>query len=431
MLSQQKNEQLTRVGPGTPMGRLMREYWVPALLSEELPSRDCPPVRTMLLCERLIAFRDSNGQVGLFPEKCPHRGASFFFGRSENCGLRCAYHGWKFDVTGACMETPTEPNESPLKRNIRVQAYPCEERCGVVWAYLGPRPVPPSLPNIEVNMEGTAGRVKAIMLENNWLQSVEGDIDVAHVPYLHRDNYEAFEEILGSKYQSVWKGSSHTSVEVADTPGGFAFAESSTSSEQSANGTEGQKTWDIGHFLFPFYSNLPYGELGMHWLVARVPMDDNHTMTFGMWGKDAVTAPPELMLGESLSKALLPNTTDWFGRFRLARDISNDFLVDREHARQSGGCGIAGQMVQDAAITASMGPLATRRDEHLGSRDIGVVHLRKRLAAVMHRLDEEPAPGVDNPGAYRFKHGSLTIARQTNWYDALRRADGVGVTTQP
>src|SRR5207253_162285 len=142
-LSREENELLTRVGPGTPMGALMRRYWLPALLAEELAEPDCPPVRVRLLGEDLVAFRDSEGRVGLLGAHCPHRGASLFYGRNEECGLRCVYHGWKFDVTGQCVDMPNEPAESSFKHKVHATAYPCVERGGMIWAYLGPAEHPP------------------------------------------------------------------------------------------------------------------------------------------------------------------------------------------------------------------------------------------------------------------------------------------------
>src|SRR5919199_1166326 len=152
MLSKEDNELMTRVGPGAPMGELMRQYWVPALAAEELPTPDGDPVRVKLLGEQLIAFRDSTGAIGLLANSCPHRGASLFFGRNEERGLRCVYHGWKFDVHGQCVDMPSEPPESNFKQKVRTRAYPCVERGGGVWAYLGPRATPPPLPDIEPNM---------------------------------------------------------------------------------------------------------------------------------------------------------------------------------------------------------------------------------------------------------------------------------------
>src|SRR5205814_10145431 len=152
MLSKIDNETVGRVGPGTPMGLLMREYWVPALLSSELPHPDTDPVRVVLLGEKLIAFRDTNGQVALIHNHCPHRGASLFFGRNEEAGLRCVYHGWKFDTSGACVDMPNEPAESDFKSKVKATAYPTHERGGIVWAYMGPRADPPPLPDLQPNM---------------------------------------------------------------------------------------------------------------------------------------------------------------------------------------------------------------------------------------------------------------------------------------
>ncbi|HEU0166216.1 MAG TPA: Rieske 2Fe-2S domain-containing protein, partial [Chloroflexota bacterium] len=147
MLSKEDNELITRVGRGTPMGEALRRYWIPAILSEELPGPDSDPLRVRLLGEDLVAFRDSNGQVGLIQNNCPHRGASLFFGRNEEAGLRCVYHGWKFDTTGQCVDMPNEPAESNFKNKVKATAYPCREIGGVVWTYMGPAHKQPPVPN--------------------------------------------------------------------------------------------------------------------------------------------------------------------------------------------------------------------------------------------------------------------------------------------
>jgi phenylpropionate dioxygenase-like ring-hydroxylating dioxygenase large terminal subunit len=186
MLATHDNELVTRVGPGTPMGKLMRQYWLPAMLSSELPAPDSDPVRVRLLGEQLIAFRDSTGQVGLLANNCPHRGASLFFGRNEDAGLRCVYHGWKFDVSGTCTDMPNEPAESDFRTRVKAVAYPCRERGGIVWTYMGPRAEPPPLPDLEPNMLPTDQLVvTAIQRECNWLQGLEGDLDTSHLAFLH------------------------------------------------------------------------------------------------------------------------------------------------------------------------------------------------------------------------------------------------------
>ena len=186
MLSAQDNELLCRIGPGTPMGHLMRQYWMPGLKSDELPAPDSPPLRLRLLGENLIAFRDTSGRVGVVQNACPHRGASLFFGRNEEDGLRCVYHGWKFDVSGACIDMPSEPAESNFKAKVRATAYATQERGGMVWVYMGPRDIPPELPQLEQNMlpVGEAS-IRAIQRECNWMQALEGDIDTTHLGFLH------------------------------------------------------------------------------------------------------------------------------------------------------------------------------------------------------------------------------------------------------
>src|ERR1700730_14139701 len=151
-MTSEENELLTRIGPGTPMGELFRRYWIPALFSDDLPGPDCPPVRVRLLGEDLVAFRDTDDQIALVEQHCPHRGASLFFGRNEESGLRCVFHGWKFDVRGNCVDKPNEPSASAFRTKVRAVAYPTRERNGIVWAYLGPQLTPPPLPDFEANM---------------------------------------------------------------------------------------------------------------------------------------------------------------------------------------------------------------------------------------------------------------------------------------
>ena len=175
MLNKQDNETLCRVGPGTLMGNLLRRYWTPALLSEELPQADCPPVRVRLLSEDLIAFRDTTGRVGLVANACPHRGASLFFGRNEEAGLRCVYHGWKFDTEGTCTDMPSEPAESNFKTKVRVRAYPTHESGGIVWTYMGPAEAMPAFRDFgSESMPPEQWRASKIKGHCNWVQGLEG-----------------------------------------------------------------------------------------------------------------------------------------------------------------------------------------------------------------------------------------------------------------
>ena len=186
MLSLKDNETLTKTGPGTPIGKLLRRFWTPALLATELPKPDCPPVKVKLMGEALVAFRDTNGRIGLIDQFCAHRKANLFFGRNEECGLRCVYHGWKYDVEGNCVDMPSEPPESRFKEKIRLKSYPCQEWGGIIWTYMGPRELRPELPQLEWARLPDSHRCFQKRLQDcNWAQALEGDIDSAHIAFLH------------------------------------------------------------------------------------------------------------------------------------------------------------------------------------------------------------------------------------------------------
>jgi len=419
MLTQADNELITRVGPGMPMGNFMREYWVPAMLSSEVPGPDCDPVRILLLGEQLIGFRDSNGRPGLVANNCPHRGASLFFGRNEEAGLRCVYHGWKFDVDGNCIDMPNEPAESDFKHRVKATAYPTTERGGIVWAYLGPRTTPPPMPDLEGNMQpDSAEYARATQLACNWLQILEGDIDTTHVGFLHYGGLEPDEQIPGSfsEYQLREK-TAH--FEVIDTEAGAAYG------ARRPAGPD-QVYWRIAQWCFPFYTFTPPGVLGTKkGGNARVPMDDTHTMTFTMLsGRNRLTANANSSLGVRIP--LKPNTTDWYGRFRPEQELENDFLMDREVQRQNSGpagyTGITGVAMQDAAMTTGMGAIYDRSKEHLGTTDAMVIRVRRRMIAAVqsHMKYGAVPPGVDDPSVYRVRSGGVLLPADADWVGSTR-----------
>jgi phenylpropionate dioxygenase-like ring-hydroxylating dioxygenase large terminal subunit len=415
VLSKEENELITRVGPGTPMGNLMREYWVPAMLSSEVTAAG-DPLRVMLLGEKLIGFRDGEGKVGLLADACPHRGASLFFGRNDGCGLRCVYHGWQFDAQGNCIDMPNEPAEGDFKSRVRATAYPCQERGGVVWTYMGTRTTPPPLPDLEGNMQETSHEsVRAFQLDGNWLQILEGDIDTTHVGFLHYGGLKAEDQPPGSF--SEWQLRDKTArFEVIDTEGGAAYGARRAAGED-------QDYWRIAQFCFPFYTFTPPGVLGTKkGGGARVPMDDYHTMNFFMTaGRRGPNTGPQ-----GAFRPPLPNTTDWFGRFRLEQNLGNDFLIDRDLQRRgegtSGYSGIEGIAMQDAAMTASMGGIYDRSKEHLASADAMVIRVRRRLIAAVqaHMRSGVVPPGVDDPEVYRVRSGGLFLPRGADWVEATR-----------
>jgi phthalate 4,5-dioxygenase len=255
MLTRTENDLICRVGPGTPMGNLMREYWIPALLSSEVPTPDSDPLRALLLGEQLIAFRDTNGRVGVIQNNCPHRGASLFFGRNEEAGLRCVYHGWKFDIAGNCIDMPNEPTESDFKQKVKAVAYQTQERGGVVWAYMGPRTDPPPLPELEANMlpEGE-WVVSATQRDCNWLQTIEGDIDTSHAGFLHSGGVRP-EQVEPGTFRYYMLADRAPKYAVLDTDTGVTYG-------GYRDARPGHEYWRIAHLMFPFYAIPPAGVLG-------------------------------------------------------------------------------------------------------------------------------------------------------------------------
>ena len=407
MLSKADNEIVSRVGPGTPMGELFRQYWVPALLSRELPSQDSDPVRVLLLGEKLIGFRDTSGKVGLIQNHCPHRGASLFFGRNEENGLRCVYHGWKFDVDGNCLDMPNEPAESDFKTRVHATAYPTQERGGIVWAYLGPRREPPPLPDLEANMlPDGVGEVDAVQRPCNWLQSLEGDIDTAHLGFLHMGLLDASTMTPGTFGYYTLKDRAPRYA-VVDTPGGSMYG-AYRPAEPSIT------YWRIAHFLFPCHVLIPTGTLGRQVLLRSwVPMDDDHVMFFNI-GAPGTTRSMDF-------SQVPPNSTGWYGRFRVDWTASNDWGLDRskQRGRQS-YTGLPNVHIEDQAITESMGTLLDRSQEHLGSSDAMIIRTRRRLLAAATALAEHGTlpPGADDPRAYRVRAGSIFLSDGTDWVEA-------------
>ena len=204
MTTREENEVLTRIGPGTPMGKLMRQYWLPAAMSTELEC-DGEPKRLMLLGEQLIAFRDSNGKVGIMDHRCPHRNASFFFGRNEGGGIRCVYHGWKFDTAGKCLDMMNVPDAESLKQRVRARAYRTAERNGIVWVFMGEAQDAPPLPSMEPLLRGADEvNIRFTQRECNWLQAVEGEVDTSHVGVLHFGAVNP-ENVSGESHKQIYR----------------------------------------------------------------------------------------------------------------------------------------------------------------------------------------------------------------------------------
>jgi phthalate 4,5-dioxygenase oxygenase subunit len=421
MLSNEDNEVLCRVGPGTPMGEFMRQHWLPAVRSDELPSPDCPPVRIKLLGEELIAFRTTSGNIGLIQNACPHRGASMFFGRNEEEGLRCVYHGWKFDTSGACVDMPSEPAESNFKNKVRTVAYRCVERNGIIWAYMGSREEPPPLPQIEPNLLPE----DAVLLETahrhcNWMQAMEGDIDTSHLSFLHSGG-ERLEDQRPRSYSYYSLKDKAPRYVVIETDFGTSYG--------AYRPAEPDFTyWRIAHFLYPCFSMIPTGILGKQVLVrAWVPLDDDNCMLWSMAGRagNAMVGQNSYVFGHD---DYLPNTTDWLGRSVGRGSLQNDYFIDRElQASGRSFTGIAGIHEQDQCVTETMGTIYQRDHEHLGTSDAMVIRTRRALIRSAKALQEHGAvpATVDNPDLYLTRSGGVILPNDADWLLAtehLRKA---------
>jgi len=419
MLSKEDNELLSRIGPGTPMGDLMRQYWLPALLPSDLAEPDCDPIRVRLLGENLVAFRDSDGRVGLLDSECPHRCASLFYGRNEENGLRCVYHGWKFDVTGRCAEMPNEPADSNFRDKVRATAYPCVERGGVVWAYMGPQATPPPLPDVYTNVGEASKRpaVARVLRECNWMQGLEGDIDTSHTGFLHRSLGRSAEPGSWEYYLDRDRAPKYLA---ADTDYGTIYGAYRPAEEDSYY-------WRIGQFLMPFYTMPGTGVLGgiggRRGQRAWVPLDDENTMFWSFGIRLPEGGPPGFA-----RSGFLEDTSDWLGRARMAANGGNDYLIDRSAQRTKTYTGINGIHLQDQAITESMGHIQNRAKEHLATSDMMVIRTRLRLINAARELRDSGTtpPAVNAPEAYRVRSGGIVLPQDADWLEAtteLRKLD--------
>jgi phthalate 4,5-dioxygenase len=426
MLSPQDNALLTRVGPHTPVGRLLRQYWQPALLASGLPEPDGSPLRLRLLGEDLIAFRTSYGTIGVLGNHCPHRGASLFFGRNEESGLRCVYHGWKFDVDGRCVDMPNEPAESDFKDKVQHTAYPTVEAGGVVWVYMGDqRPTPP-LPGLEWIELPSEQRFTARRMQYcNWIQAVEGEIDQSHVSFLHRQ----LTSVTGRpNVDRIRTMDTHPRFSAVDTDYGVLIG----AARDAGDGTD---YWRLTQFLLPFWSMTgPYGDNPSRQTRAWVPMDDERVMvlsiTFHPLRPLDAHEVARMRAGSGAGYVgeanFLPPTSAPGGAWRPKASAANDYFVDRARQKTELYSGIPEFWAQDAAMQEGMGPIYDRSREHLGTSDLGIIRVRQRLLREATNLKERgTAPaGAQRPEVYQVRGAAALLPRDVDWIGAtgeLRR----------
>ncbi|MBC2778923.1 Rieske 2Fe-2S domain-containing protein [Parasphingopyxis marina] len=416
MLRAEENERVTRTGPGTPLGEVMRRYWVPALLSAELPEPDCPPVRVGLLGEQLIAFRDSEGRVGLLDQRCPHRGASLFFGRNEECGIRCIFHGWKFDVDGNCTDLPNEPDDSKMKDKVKATAYPTAEAGGVVWAYLGPKEKMPPLEKQEwmTLPEGHFYCTKN-QADANWLQMLEGGFDSSHSSFLHRQLKWAEGE-AGTKTQVFRARSTAPRHEVDANDYGCSYASLRALPDGEDNYVR------VTQFVMPFHQLRPFEGKYERPLISGhiwVPIDDTHCWVYSwMQAKDGGPLDREFIEAEERDAGRSP---EFFipGTFRFKQNKDNDYLIDREAQRTESFTGITGISTQDQAAQESMGPIADRTFEHLGTADLAIVRIRQLLLKACRDLEEGSDPLGSQAALVPVRPAEKVVPKDEDWRSAL------------
>ena len=426
---------LTRTGPGTVMGDFMRQYWIPALKSDELKA-DGDPMRLMLLGEKLVAFRDSGGRVGVMDQRCPHRCASLFLARNEQNGLRCIYHGWKFDIDGRCVDMPNVPADKDFKQRVKARAYKTHEANGLVWVYMGVQDNIPALPVIDAAYLDDLELV-FVQRDCNWMQALEGDIDTSHLGFLHLGSLDP-EDIPKGHHLEYTITPRTPEFEVSETPCGTMYGAFKQVDENNMY-------WRCAHFMFPFWTQTPAGAFRDN-IQARawVPIDDEHTMTIWLRKRELRGSSRALKGGKTLPGSrprpeFLPNDTGWLGRWRLLAQEKNDWLIDREAQRNNViYSGIDNIGLQDQAVTESMGSITDHAWEHLGAGDkmVACTRLRAVEAARQFRESGVAPPGIDNPGLFLEARGGFFTAPLTlKWpevyrlqMESVQRPEGLSTT---
>lgn len=402
MLSNEENDLLTRVGPGTPMGELLRRFWLPALLSEELPRPNCDPVRTRHLGEDLVAFRDTNSRVGIVDSLCPHRSAPLFFGRNEEHGLRCVYHGWKFDVDGKCLEIPSEPDDSAMRDHISLKSYPTYEVGGVIWLYMGPselQPVrPPELPFTLIPEEQQTGL--KFLVESNYLQNLEGELDTAHVSFLHATLNDDSESLNSLVRVDGYNNDRHPRLSVIDTDYGFVYGGRRTR-------PDGDFYWRVTQFLLPIYGLIPRSGGYTGGATIWVPIDDHHCWRFLVGGSPR---PVGDKTPSGLPAMSIKPGTYKFDDGIVIDTCLNEFKkenlygLDREKQRTVNYTGMGAIPTQDQAMNEGMGYIANRSREHLATSDVAIIRARDQLLTLVRDLQLGIEPTLpQHPEYYRVK----------------------------
>lgn len=420
MLTKEENDLVTQTNPGTPGGAFMRRYWHPVALSAELPPGGAPIARR-ILGEDLVLFRDESGRVGLLGLLCAHRCTDLSYGRVENGGLRCLYHGWLYDVAGRVLEMPAEPPESTYKDKVRHTAYPCVERGDLIFAYFG-TDAPPELPNYEFFDYPSEHRIYARSFLNcNWLQSMEGEMDPAHLSYLHVPIGKVDTRPVPGGTQpadQLYKVDTAPKLEVERTPYGMR-----NFSVRRAG--PGKRYLRITNFILPDMATIIGNEgrigegYGIHW---HVPVDDQHHLRIDC-AFNRVRPPNKEFSDRTMAGEIRPDGY-------LVRNASNRYLQDREEMKTATFSGMGPYFpAHDAFATETAGPVHDRTREHLATSDVCITTARRILIEAIRGVQrgEDPPHVIRDPAQNDMRDIAVVSAvigdevdYRTGWRDAVK-----------
>lgn len=420
MLSRDDNELLVRVGPQTGMGQLLRRFWMPVMLAEELVEKGGTPVRVDVLGERFVAFRDSAGRIGLLDAYCTHRRANLYWGRNEEGGLRCVYHGWKFDADGNCVDQPNHSDGGRVKANMKTRAWPVREMGGLVWAYFGPQDRIPEPPSTEMFAVPESHRyVSKMVVRANWMQLMEGDVDSSHVSFLHSDA-----DLIKNLRDAGRSSGDHMIADksprwvVKPTAYGYMLA-----AQRDAGPDD--YLWRVNQWLMPFATMVAARDGTPNVAIARIPIDDEHTMTFRMYAHpDRPLTKDEFDYTQAgiFFPEMIPGT------FVPVENIDNEYLIDRAKQKAGSFTGIKSFVAQDLAVAQDQGgPILDRTLEKLTRSDTAIVNVRRRLlesAKALMRGDAPPEAAAH--AAYRVRPLEIILPREVDIADGGGRAMGLG-----
>jgi len=417
MLSAEDNDILTQTDAGTPMGDYFRRFWQPVALSEELPEPDGAPLRVTIMGEELVAFRDTDGRVGLFDRRCPHRGADMYFGRNEECGLRCVYHGWKFDVTGKAVDLPNVPPGARHHDTVRIRAYPVREYGDIVWAWLGPPDRMPELPRMEFGLMPPEKRhVTKQLIECNWAQVMEGDLDTSHFSFLHmpapsvpsNENPDAPADARRLRWI---RNDPMPKFQILDHEVGFVVGGARRADEEGIY-------WRMTQFMLPSHGTGPSTLPGETYFgFTTVPITDRAAWIYAYaWNPERDIGEEErakIRKGHGIIAEVGPD-------YVPLRNRSNDFEIDRAAQKSVSYTGVKGLAEQDLMIQQSQGYIVDRTSEVLTATDAAVVRFRRTLlegAKALAAGQEPEAPW--RPDAYCTRPGSWFAADGVDFEDVL------------